>query len=33
MAEHIRFEKLVADAKTQIKEISPEETAAKMKSD
>src|SRR5436309_12152544 len=32
MAEHIRFEKLVADAKTQIKEISPEETAAKMKS-
>ena len=32
MAEHTRFEKLVADAKKNIREISPEDTAAKMKS-
>ena len=32
MAEHTRFEKLVADAKKNIREISPEDAAAKMKS-
>src|SRR5438552_1782261 len=31
MAEHTRFEKLVADAKKNITEISPEEAAAKSK--
>ena len=30
MAEHTRFEKLVADAKKTITEISPEEAAAKL---
>ena len=32
MAEHTRFEKLVADAKKHITEISPQEAAAKTKS-
>src|ERR1700736_1102737 len=32
MAEHIRFEKLVADAKKNICEILPKDAAAKMKS-
>ena len=32
MAEHTRFEKLVADAKKRITEISPQEAAAKTKS-
>jgi len=32
MAEHTRFEKLVADATKNIREISPEDAAAKMKS-
>src|SRR5438132_1812849 len=32
MAEHTRFEKLVAEAKKNIREISPEDAAAKMKS-
>jgi rhodanese-related sulfurtransferase len=32
MAEHARFEKLVAEAKKNIREISPEDAAAKMKS-
>jgi len=32
MAEHTRFEKLVADAKKNICEILPEDAAAKMKS-
>jgi phage shock protein E len=32
MAEHTRFEKLVAEAKKNIREISPEEASAKMKS-
>ena len=32
MAEHARFEKLVADAKKKIAEISPTEAAAKSKS-
>ncbi len=32
MAEHTRFEKLVADAKKGITEISPQEAAAKTKS-
>src|SRR5207245_7793846 len=32
MAEHTSFEKLVAEAKKNIREISPEEAAAKMKS-
>ena len=32
MAEYSRFEKLVVEAKENITEISPEETAAKMKS-
>jgi rhodanese-related sulfurtransferase len=32
MAEHARFEKLVADAKKKITEISPTEAAAKWKS-
>jgi phage shock protein E len=32
MAEHNRFEKLVADAKKNITEISPEDAAAKSKS-
>jgi rhodanese-related sulfurtransferase len=32
MAEHTRFEKLVGDAKKNIKEISPTEAAAKLKS-
>jgi phage shock protein E len=31
MAEHARFEKLVADAKKNIQEISPQETAASLK--
>src|SRR6059058_4057304 len=31
MAEHARFEKLVADAKKNIQEISPQETAAALK--
>jgi rhodanese-related sulfurtransferase len=31
MAEHARFEKLVADAKEKITEISPQEAAAKSK--
>ena len=30
MAEHARFEKLVADAKKNIQEISPQETAAAL---
>jgi rhodanese-related sulfurtransferase len=33
MAEHARFEKLVADAKKRITEISPTDAAAKLKSD
>jgi rhodanese-related sulfurtransferase len=33
MAEHKRFEKLVADAKKNITEISPTDAAEKMKSD
>jgi rhodanese-related sulfurtransferase len=32
MAEHERFEKLVADAKKNITEISPQDAAAKLKS-
>jgi phage shock protein E len=32
MAEHGRFEKLVADAKKNITEISPQEAAAKLRS-
>src|SRR5437016_987976 len=32
MAEHSRFEKLVANAKTNIREISPEDAAKKMQS-
>jgi rhodanese-related sulfurtransferase len=32
MAEHNRFEKLVADAKKNITEISPKDAAAKLKS-
>ncbi|PYL71086.1 MAG: sulfurtransferase [Verrucomicrobia bacterium] len=32
MAEHARFEKLVADAKKKITEISPQDAAAKSKS-
>lgn len=32
MAEHTRFEKLVADAKKNIKEISPQDAAAKSQS-
>ncbi len=32
MAEHTRFEKLVADAKKNVTEISPTDTAAKLKS-
>src|SRR6266699_7123805 len=32
MAQHARFEKLVADAKKKITEISPQDAAAKMKS-
>jgi rhodanese-related sulfurtransferase len=32
MAEHARFEKLVADAKKNITEISPTDAAAKLKS-
>ena len=32
MAEHTRFEKLVADAKKNITEMSPEDAAAKSKS-
>jgi phage shock protein E len=32
MAEHTRFEKLVAEAKQNITEISPQEAAAKLKS-
>jgi len=32
MAEHARFEKLVADAKKNITEISPQDAAAKSKS-
>src|SRR2546429_6726305 len=31
MAEHARFEKLVAEAKKNIREISPQETAAALK--
>jgi rhodanese-related sulfurtransferase len=31
MAEHARFEKLVADAKKNITEISPQDAAAKLK--
>ena len=31
MAEHTRFEKLVAEAKKNIQEISPQETAAVLK--
>ena len=31
MAEHTRFEKLVADAKKNIREISPEDAAPKLK--
>ena len=31
MAEHARFEKLVSDAKKNIQEISPQETAAALK--
>ncbi len=33
MAEHTRFEKLVADAKKNITEISPQDAVAKLKSD
>jgi rhodanese-related sulfurtransferase len=33
MAEHARFEKLVADAKKRITEISPTDAAAKLKRD
>jgi rhodanese-related sulfurtransferase len=33
MAQHTRFEKLVADAKTNIFEVSPAEAAAKAKGD
>lgn len=33
MAEHKRFEKLVADAQKNITEISPTDVVAKMKSD
>ena len=32
MGEHTRFEELVADAKKNIREISPEDAAAKLKS-
>ncbi|HEV2046972.1 MAG TPA: rhodanese-like domain-containing protein [Chthoniobacterales bacterium] len=32
MAEHTRFEKLVADAKKNVTEISPTDSAAKLKS-
>ena len=32
MAEHARFEKLVADAKMNVTEISPQDAAAKLKS-
>jgi rhodanese-related sulfurtransferase len=32
MAEHARFEKLVAEAKKQIREISPQDAAAKLQS-
>src|SRR5690349_8954804 len=32
MGQHTRFQKLVADAKNNITEISPEEAAAKLKS-
>lgn len=32
MAEHARFEKLVAEAKKQITEISPQDAAAKLQS-
>jgi hypothetical protein len=32
MAEHTRFEELVAEAKKNIREISPEDAAAKTKS-
>ena len=32
MAEHVRFEKLVADAKKNIREISPQDAAAKSQS-
>ncbi len=32
MAEHTRFEKLVANAKTNIREISPKDAAKKMQS-
>src|SRR5437588_827150 len=32
MAEHTKFEKLVADAKKKITEISPQDAAAKLKS-
>jgi hypothetical protein len=32
MAGHTRFEKLVADAKKNITEISPQDAAAKLKS-
>src|SRR5437588_4673243 len=32
MAEHTKFEKLVADAKKNITEISPQDAAAKLKS-
>jgi rhodanese-related sulfurtransferase len=32
MAEHARFEKLVADAKKTIREISPQDAAAKSQS-
>jgi rhodanese-related sulfurtransferase len=32
MAEHARFEKLVAEAKKKITEISPQDAAAKLKS-
>jgi rhodanese-related sulfurtransferase len=32
MAQHARFEELVADAKKKITEISPTEAAAKLKS-
>ena len=31
MAEHARFEKLVAEAKKNISEISPQDAAAKLK--
>jgi len=33
MAKHARFEKLVADAKKNVTEISPHDAAAKLKSD